>query len=103
MIRAGRWLISASLISFLIAQLFMTVSSLKPFLGAFWLNGLAALGSLLGFGAWGMAVYHWYRRYPSDAGRTRWGFLLILLVWLGALMYWFRAAPRAAGYSQNDR
>ena len=64
------------------------------------LNVLAALGALGTFGGWGLALYHWGTRYAGPAtARRRWGFALILGMFVGAWCYWLsrREAPMPAG------
>jgi hypothetical protein len=60
-------------------------------------NTIGALTSLGVFGAWALALIHWWTRYKgSRASRRRWGFGLTVGFFVGAWVYWLGTATRSS-------
>lgn len=96
MIKVGQRLSVVAVLGFLVVGTFATLSSLQPYLGSVWVNIAAFIAAWSGLIAWGMAIYHWAKYYPSTANRRMWGAVVIVLVGLGAWVYWFLGALRTS-------
>ena len=66
-------------------------------------NTVGALTALGVFGAWFLAIIHWWTRYSgSPSSRRRWGFAITIGLFVGAWAYWLGPASRSEPQSAKS-